>query len=348
MKICLTTNQAAAFTHGGILTQVLQTKRELERLGIEVDLFDMWKSFDRSAYDLVHVFAANMATYHFARGLRTHGVPFVISPVFYSRRSSGVVRAVIRFDRMANSVVRGFWTDFGLMAEMCGWAQAILPNTVEEANMFREGLGVDTTRIHVVPNGVEERFASGNGAHFKKVHGVESYILTVTHIGPERKNVRRFLEAVEGMNRDIVVIGPVDQSPEGKRCRELVNRNPRVRLIGAMGHDDEMLESAYAGCEVFVLPSLFETPGIAALEAGSTGARIVVTSRGGTKEYFGDHAEYVDPSSAADIRRGIESALQRPKTDDLKQRIRSEYSWKSVAEKTLAVYRAVLGNQRSR
>jgi len=43
-----------------------------------------------------------------------------------------------------------------------------------------------------------------------------------------------------------------------------------------------MLASAYAACDVFVLPSMFETPGIAALEAGLAGAKIVITKYGGT------------------------------------------------------------------
>jgi glycosyltransferase involved in cell wall biosynthesis len=103
-----------------------------------------------------------------------------------------------------------------------------------------------------------------------------------------------------------------------------------------------MLASAYAACTVFVLPSMFETPGIAALEAGLAGAKIVITPHGGTREYFGEMADYVDPTSIDSIRNGIRTALQRPKTANLKDHIMREFLWQSVAAKTAAIYRKTL------
>jgi glycosyltransferase involved in cell wall biosynthesis len=103
-----------------------------------------------------------------------------------------------------------------------------------------------------------------------------------------------------------------------------------------------MLASAYAGCELFVLPSLFETPGIAALEAGLAGAKIVITERGGTREYFGEEAVYVDPGSVESIRGGIVRGLARQRTDRLRDRIRTKYLWEDVARQTAAAYAAVL------
>jgi glycosyltransferase involved in cell wall biosynthesis len=105
-----------------------------------------------------------------------------------------------------------------------------------------------------------------------------------------------------------------------------------------------MLASAYAACEVFVLPSLFETPGIAALEAGLAGAKIVITPHGGTRDYFGLLAQYVDPFSVESIRIGILSALSANRTDTLQHHIKKEFLWSTTAEKTLAVYQRVLSH----
>ena len=75
-----------------------------------------------------------------------------------------------------------------------------------------------------------------------------------------------------------------------------------------------LLASAYAACDVFVLPSQFETPGIAALEAGLAGAKIVITPVGGTKRsYFGNNAIYVEPTSTENIAEGILAALKNKK-----------------------------------
>ena len=52
---------------------------------------------------------------------------------------------------------------------------------------------------------------------------------------------------------------------------ESLDVSDRVRFLGRVSQ--ESLPKVYAACDVFVLPSLFETPGIAALEAALTGAK---------------------------------------------------------------------------
>ena len=66
-----------------------------------------------------------------------------------------------------------------------------------------------------------------------------------------------------------------------------------------------MLASAYAAARVLALPSWFETPGLAALEAALAGCAVVVTPFGCTREYFGDRVEYARPDRPAEIGRAI-------------------------------------------
>jgi glycosyltransferase involved in cell wall biosynthesis len=89
---------------------------------------------------------------------------------------------------------------------------------------------------------------------------------------------------------------------------------------------------------VFVLPSFFETPGIAALEAGLAGANITITKYGGTQEYFGTMANYVDPGSVESVRAGILAALARPRSATLREHIRKHYLWQTIAEQTAKEY----------
>ncbi len=341
MRVGFASNQAVSLTHGGVRTQMRETKASLEALGVQVDVLNAAESLDPSRYDVIHIFTANIGTYHLARALRLQGCPLVISPVFYTRRSRAVVRAVVSADKLVNRFVRGVWTDYGLMAEMCGWAAAVLPNTKEEADLFTRALGIPADRVTVVPNGVEARFADASPDLFRTQEGMERFILCVTHIGPERKNVARLVEALEGVGHPAVVIGPVEQSAAGVRIMERAARNPRLRFIRELAHTDPLLASAYAACDVFVLPSLFETPGIAALEAALTGAKIVVTAHGGTREYYGGEAEYVNPALTGDIRRGIEAALRKPRTNVLRDRVRANFTWDRVAARTKAVYESV-------
>ncbi len=346
MKVCLATYQAVMMLKGGPRTQVLQSKAALEELGVRASLFNAWKEFRPGDFDLVHFFGANIGTYHLAREVHKLGVPIVLSPIFYTRHSAEFVRKIVKTGTVLKRLSRGIWTDLGIMAEMSSWANILAANTVDEATLFTSGMGMPEEKVRIVPNGVEERFAKGRPALFRKTYGMENFILNVGHIGPERKNVVRLIQALETINHPAVIIGRMENTPEGKRCLDLAKKNARITVLDSIDHDSDLLASAYAACDTFVLPSLFETPGIAALEAGIAGAKIVITPHGGTKEYFGNDAEYVDPKSVRSIRAGIERALAKPKDRTLRDRIRKEYLWSEVGAQLQAVYESVRTSSR--
>lgn len=244
--------------------------------------------------------------------------------------------------RVAQKIGRGFWSDYGFASAICAWSQVVLPNTSAEGTLLKDGLGVDAGKIVVVPNGVEERFENADPDLFRKRYGMRDFILNVGHIGHERKNVLSLIRALGKIDHPAVIIGRVIRGAYGEACVREASGHKHILLIDGLPHDSPLLASAYAACDVFVLPSQFETPGIAALEAGLAGAKIVITPNGGTQEYFGTMAEYVDPRSVDSIREGIVRALQQKKNTDLRDHIRREFLWQRVAEKTVAAYRRVL------
>ncbi|MBI1806537.1 MAG: glycosyltransferase family 4 protein [Ignavibacteria bacterium] len=345
VNVCLATYQSISLLKGGPRTQMDQTKRCLETLGARVLLFETWGEFQKEKIDLVHLFGAHIGTYHLAREIHKVGIPIVVTPIFYSRHSPLYLRTVLGLDRTAHKLVKGLWTDYGLVAEICSWAKVVLPNTQKEARLLNKGLGVPMEKITVVPNGVEERFYRADPSVFKKHYGIENFVLNVGHIGPARKNVLHLIRALEKVNTPAVVIGRVEDNEYGRACFQEAKKNPRLLMLTALPNDSELLASAYAACDVFVLPSLYETPGIAALEAALAGAKIVITKHGGTEEYFSFHAEYIDPSSYELIQHGIITALNKEKNGNLREHIRSNYLWEHVAKKTMVVYEGVLSRQ---
>ncbi|TAK56053.1 MAG: glycosyltransferase, partial [Bacteroidetes bacterium] len=312
MNITFATYHSVMLLKGGPKTQMLQSKYALEKLGVNVTLFDMWHELDNSKADLVHLFGANIGTFHFARELHRANIPFVVSPIFYTRRSHTLVNLVTEADKVLKNLGRGFWTDYGLIRSICEWAKIVLPNTTDEALLVEKGFGISKEKICVVPNGVEERFYHANPAPFQEKYGIKDFILNVGHIGPERKNVFRLIQALKTINHPAVIIGRIEDSDEARRCLSEAKQNPRITIIDYLPNDTDLLASAYAACDTFVLPGQFETPGIAALEAALAGAKIVITKHGGTKDYFGNLAEYVEPESVTDIDRGITAALHKP------------------------------------
>lgn len=342
MKITFACYESLSIIHGGPRVQILQTKTELEKLGVEVALLNPWDYFDKNNIGAAHLFSANLATYHLAMTFQQYKIPFVTSSIFFTRRSPAVIQTTLAINKVLKRIRTGIWTNYEFTRQICDWSNAVLPNTSEEGSLISRGLGINSKKIHVIPNGVEQRFEFGDPALFKKKYGIENFILNVGHIGVPRKNVLNFIRAMKRIDHPAVIIGKITDTPYGRQCMDEAKQAKNILIIDGLDNNSEMLSSAYAACDVFALPALFETPGIAALEAGLAGAKVVITPIGGTKDYFLNMAEYTDPYSIESIVNGIQTALNRKKDSVLKEHIKKEFLWSRVAEKTLAIYKQYL------
>ena len=320
-----------------------ETARYLPEFGVEVGWFNQWEDFPYGKYDLVHLFGAHLLNYDIAFRLHQFGVPFVVSSIYFTMRSPAFIRGVRRLATIGSRFFNGLRADYTMTADICDMSQMVLPNTTAEAEILIKGMGAPSTKVKVVPNGVDPRFADADPSLFIETYGIKDFVLNVGHIGTGRKNVLNLVRAMKDIEHPLVVIGKVQQGSYADAILEEAKANPRITIIEGLPNDSPMLASAYAACKVFAFPSLFETPGIAALEAGLAGAKVVITPHGGTRDYFRDEAIYVEPTSVESIKRGIEQSLKEPTSALLRDRILREYTWKSIAEKTATVYRDVLG-----
>lgn len=169
-------------------------------------------------------------------------------------------------------------------------------------------------------------------------------MLNVANIEP-RKNQLSLIRAARGLGLSLIIAGGVRDSAYYDDCMQ--EGAGFVSHVGFLEHDGELLKSAYGGCEAFLLPSLLETPGLAALEAASQGCRLVVTSVGSTREYFHDLATYVDPHNVDDIRAGIQVALRQPLSDRLRHHALKTFTWDHAVRKLLKAYALVAGPESS-
>lgn len=144
----------------------------------------------------------------------------------------------------------------------------------------------------------------------------------------------------------VVLIGDYSVDP-GYYENCLAVTYPRAYSPGSLSHNAQLLRSAYAAARVLVMSSLFECPGLVALEAALAGRRVDVTCGGNTKEYFKDFAEYVDPHSCEDIRNGaLRAAHSRDQwVQEFRELIVSEYTWEAVGCKIMSIYKELLVNR---
>jgi glycosyltransferase involved in cell wall biosynthesis len=337
MRVLFSTFAASSVLGGGVDVQVRALAREATALGVQVELFDPWKKYRVEEFDLFHLFSSHAGTYHIGRALHSMGMRMVLTPVFYSRHSPAKVAAMLSVAKKLRSR-GGFWTEHMFCKELCDMAELILPNTQDEMTMMTRAFGVQPALMIELPNGVEERFVDATPDLFVREYGLHDFILYVGHIGWGRKNVLALLNVLKRIGHPAVLIGPVIQNDYAQRCRKTIESSPNVRLIPGLPSDSPLLASAYAACDTMVLPSFYETPGLAALEAGLAGAKVCITKYGGTTEYFGEHALYLDPKSEESIERTLRNSLARAKDDQLRRRIADRYLWRYAGQRLVQAY----------
>lgn len=112
----------------------------------------------------------------------------------------------------------------------------------------------------------------------------------------------------------LVVLGeaPPECRTYHERCR--AEGGDAVAWLASTDHEDPLLASAYAAARVLALPSWFETPGLAALEAVLAGTAVVITPFGSTREYFGDRVLYARPDRLGEIKSAIARLVRGPRS----------------------------------
>jgi glycosyltransferase involved in cell wall biosynthesis len=118
-------------------------------------------------------------------------------------------------------------------------------------------------------------------------------------------------------------------------------------MVQTMGFiTDEELKWMYEHAAVYVFPSYSEGFGLPALEAMVHGTPVASSNATCLPEVCGKAARYFEPGSPTSMARSIEDILTNPRLR--KQLITlghaqvKKFSWRHMAQETLAVYKSVL------
>jgi len=347
MRIAFYSYPSAFQDPGGGEVQLLKTKEALQKQGIEVKLFEQWND-KMENFDILHVFGSVKDCAGLMQTAKNRGLKIALSTIFYS----SIKRALHESDRFGRKLdltlrhaTKVIFPNFpsGRRKTM-QLADILLPNGQTEAIQVKRLFAMPKDKISVVPNGVDIRFKDADKSLFSQRYKFKDFALAVGRIEP-RKNQLNLIKAFKGIKKDLVVVGdPIsDYTEYYQECKNSAGSN--IHFIGRLGHEDGMLASAYASCKVFVAPGWFETPGLAALEAGLSGSSIAITRYGCTEEYFKDMADYFDPSSLSSISKAILAAYDRARNIELKEYIGNNYTWDKVADATIVAYEKILGGK---
>jgi len=333
----------AAAAPGGGEIQMLAIAEVLPSLGVGARPWRPWEDSLTGA-DCLHLFGSLPEHLHLVETARRLRVPVALSTIAWFElancwREPGTIAG-----RLASC---GRFLARAVCPRLPSWRRRLyhavdllLPNSNAEARQLMRYFQVPPAKIHVTPNGADERFATADPEAFQEMVGLQDFILYPGRIEP-RKNQFGFLKAMRGIDVPIVVLGDVVPGYEWyeQKCRRVADRG--VKFVGRLDHHDPRLASAYVACGCLVLASWYETPGLVALEAGMSGTPLVLPKGGSAHEYFGRHALYVKPDDPARIRRAVERALERGRSPELADHVRSNFSWEAAGRATREAYEKI-------
>ena len=210
-------------------------------------------------------------------------------------------------------------------------------------------------KIEVIPHGVGREFRPGPGPESapdpRRKYGLPPrYALFLGGDRPH-KNLRRVLEAFAGSappDLGLALAGPCPRRARTKRRLASPDLEGRVRVLGVVPQED--LPALYRDALFLLAPTLEEGFGLPALEAMSSGTPVIASDIPVWRETCGDAALLVDPRDpqaiGAAVARLSGSAGERDRLRDLGLRRAAGFSWRTAAERTLAVYGKALREER--
>lgn len=153
--------------------------------------------------------------------------------------------------------------------------------------------GCKPEKIRVIPTVIKTHFK----AHLRPFSTVGVRIL---HIGTApNKNLSRHIEALEGINCTLHIVGKLSEEVLGKLAKH------RISYINGCNLSDDEVQAAYHECDMLLFASTLEGFGMPILEAQTVGRPVVTSNISSMPEVAGTAACLVDPFLVESIRAGV-------------------------------------------
>ena len=278
--------------------------------------------------------------------LQRHGFPVVATvhhPITVDRRHDLAAARGIR----KQVSTRRWYSFLRMQAKVVRALPALLTVSTSSYDDIVRDFEVEPARLTVVPVGVEtDVFVPPTAPR------VPGRIVATTSADVPMKGLVPLLEAVAKLRteRDVelVVVGKPKEGGTANATIARLGIEDAVRFVNGVAESE--LVTLFGSAQVAVVPSLYEGFSLPAVEAMACATPLVATTAGALPEVVGPdgvtalHVPPGDPEALA-------AAIARVLDDDVlaarlgaagRQRVLDRFTWRAVAEQTVAWYRASL------
>lgn len=220
------------------------------------------------------------------------------------------------------------------------FAHRIIAVSPSLAVQLRESFPKRARDISYIPNGVPELPEGADPDLVLERLGIDSdFILAVGRLVPE-KGLHDLIEAFDRSDfpGKLVIAGAADHGSEYER--DLMARaGDRVVFAGMQSRTT--LKCLYERCALFVMPSYHEGLPIAALEAASCGARMLLSDIPANLDIGLDQRNYFPVGDVDILTRRLSEDRRHLAVDGAY--VRQRFCWDKAAFETVQVYQSALG-----
>jgi glycosyltransferase involved in cell wall biosynthesis len=277
--------------------------------------------------------------------------PMVQQPVFYKGKKVTTMNdlTTLRFRNPSKNYVvftLKRWVYWWVNKQVSSKSNALITYTKFVKQDVAKFAHIEKNKISVINLAAEE--LAGNAEPIKKLNGKDFIMFTGRPL--PHKNLYRLIEAFAELRKarpqlHLAIIGKKDASYDTYIAfMEKLGVSDSVVFTDYI--PDGQLKWALGHTKAYIFPSLSEGFGLPGLEAMHYGAPVVSSNATCLPEVYEDAAHYFNPIDVNDIANKINEVLSSNKLHENlveKGKIQvDKYSWKHMAEQTLAVYRKVL------
>ncbi len=358
MNIAYISRSTLFSSPGGDTKQIELTAHYVRQLGVNVDIILTNEKINYAKYDLIHFFNIIRPADILVHAIKSK-LPYVISSIFldygsyekknrrgifslinkiFSEDNIEYLKVIARFLKNGEKIQSKRYFMLGhrkSVQYLIRNAKVLLPNSLNEYNRLVQKYQTENKAL-VVPNAIDPAMYYSTN---KTLQEYKDKVVCVARI-EGRKNQLNLVRALRNTKYELVIIGLPSPNNIGyyNACKDAATEN--ITFVSRVS-EEELFQIFYSA-KVHVLPSFFETTGLATLEAAVMGCNVVITDLGDTVEYFEDYAFYCNPEDPSSIKDAIERAYAAPFVQELREKILTNYTWEITAVKTLEAYKIAL------